>query len=1090
MRTHRFLAVLLLVCCIGSAHAQQITGKVVDKSNQQPIAGATVIAGNTNQGVSTDAQGEFAIESGGAKTLKVSSVGFTSQTVAVTSANYYRVELSGSNSSLEQVVVVGYGTQKKANLTGAVSTVDVEATLSSRPITDLARGLQGSVPGLTITTPSGDLGTNPAIRLRGLTGSLNGSGAQPLILVDNVELPDLRMLNPDDIASISVLKDAASASIYGTRAAWGVVLITTKSGKKGAESSRITYSNNFAWAQPTVTPKIAPIAEGAELSLKTMQRTNPNTSVFGAVGLFIDQTAIDKMREWQQQYGGQDLGQEMVMGRDFELRNARLFFYRPWQPGEEYMRDWTPQQTHNITFSGSNAKTGYTLGIGYLGQEGVLKVNPDQFKRFNVNLGVNSSVTSWLDARTKVILSRATTTRPFYFSSNTYDPWYYLYRWPAFYPYGTYEGKPFRSALTEVQQAKMTNDENTFMRMSIGGTFKIAKGFTVDADYTYGANNRHEHQTGGSVTAWDFWSGGGQLVYRPYTSAAYNRAVYISDWDRRNVLKVFATYNKELGDHHLKFIGGMDAELYEFWSQRTERRNLLIPDLGEPALATGDQFADNSRNHFATQGYFGRINYNYKSKFLFELNGRFDGSSAFPQNDQWGFFPSASAGYVITEEPFMDFIRPTLSSLKFRASWGSIGNQAVATSSIPYRFLRTMTPELSGWVIGGNNLSTVEAPILVAPSLTWETISTLDFGADARFFDDKFGVSFDWYKRTTGDMITQGVTVPSTLGTGAPARNYGELETTGWELALDWNHGFENGLQLGITGVLSDFREVITRYANTTKLLNSNFENKQLGDIWGYETDRLFTASDFVTDESGSFVLNNGKYILQDGTPSQSIWEANWFYYGPGDVKYRDLNGDGKVDFGANTVDNPGDQRVIGNSTPRYQYGVRLTAAWKGFDLNMFVQGVGKRQLWPDGPVFIPGYRPAEAWYAHQLDYWTPENPDAFYPRPTDQLSGSPANASYFANFKPQTRYLLNMAYTRLKNLNFGYTLPSALSKNLRLQTARIYVSGENLLTFDKLDIPIDPEVDYTTSGLNDRNTFGRVYPYRRSFSVGLQVTL
>ena len=1081
-----FTLLVLLGCMLTHAFGQTISGEVRSRSTQQPVAGATILTPKTKHGTSSDLNGKFSIDLRGEKTIVVSSVGYTSETISITEATEYVIELDPAEGSLDQVVVVGYGTQRKANLTGAVATVDINKTLGSRPITDVARGLQGSVAGLTITTPSGDLGTNPTIRLRGISGSLNGPGAQPLILVDNVELPDLRMINPDDIESISVLKDAASTSIYGTRAAWGVILITTKSGKRGIERSRISYSNNFSWAKPTTTPKIAPIAEGAEMALKALQRTNPNTTVFGAVGLFVDQTAIDKMREWQTLYGNQNLGKEMVLGRDFEIRNSRLFFYRPWDPGEEYLRDWTPQQTHNLTLSGGNQKTAYTLGLGYLGQKGVLKVNPDKFERFNVNLGVTSRVTDWLDARTKIILSKATTTRPFYFSSDTYDPWYYLYRWPAFYPYGTYEGKPFRSALTEVQQAKMTDNENTFARVSIGGTFKLAKGLTLDADYTYGSNNEHIHQTGGKVTAWDFWAGGGQLNYLPYTSATYDRATYGSAWDKRNVVKAFATYSKELNDHNFKVIAGSDVELFEYWSQTSERRGLLNPDMGEPRLATGDQFASNTRGHWATQGYFGRINYAYKGKYLLELNGRYDGSSSFPLNDQWAFFPSVSAGYRISEEPFMEFAMPVLSSLKIRGSWGSIGNQAVGGN----RFLRTMASSSSGWLIGGNNLLTVATPGLVSESLTWETVTTLDVGLDARFLNDRFGVTFDWYKRTTSDMITAGVTVPATLGIGAPVRNYGEMQTTGWELAVDWNYAFGNGLKVMVTGVLSDFKEEITRFANTTKLITSNFEGKILGDIWGYETDRLFNADDFERDANGDFVLQNGKYVPVKGVATQSQFEASWFFYGPGDTKYRDLNGDGKVDFGSNTVDNHGDLVVIGNSTPRYQYGINVGAEWKGIDFNVFIQGVGKRSVWADGPVFIPGYRPGEAWYAHQLDYWTPDNPDAFYPRPTDQLSGSTAHASYFANFKPQTRYLLNMAYTRVKNLNVGYTLPAHISGKIKLQRARIYFSGENLVTFDNLDIPIDPEVDYTTAGLNDRNTFGRVYPYRKTLSFGIQLTL
>lgn len=335
-------------------------------------------------------------------------------------------------------------------------------------------------------------------------------------------------------------------------------------------------------------------------------------------------------------------------------------------------------------------------------------------------------------------------------------------------------------------------------------------------------------------------------------------------------------------------------------------------------------------------------------------------------------------------------------------------------------------------------------------------------------------------------MITSGVTVPSTLGTSAPARNYGEMQTTGWELAVDWNHHFDNGINFNVTGVLSDFKEEITKFANTTKLISSNYEGKILGEIWGYETDRFFTKADFETDANGNLLKDaSGKYIMKAGVPTQKRWESGWFFYGPGDIKYKDLDGDGKIDIGTNTVGDAGDQKVIGNSTPRYQYGFRLGADWKGFDINVFIQGVAKREMWANGPVVIPGYRPGEGWYAHQLDYWTEENPNAYYPRPTDQSQSNTTR-----NFLPQTKYLMNMAYTRIKNLNVGYTLPIKLVKRAKLQTARIYFSGENLFTIDNLKEPIDPEINYTTPGLNDPNTFGRVYPYRKSISMGIQVTL
>jgi TonB-linked SusC/RagA family outer membrane protein len=1077
------LFVGLLLSLTTPAQTQNVSGTVTSSVDNSPLIGVTVTVKETNNSTITDNSGSYSIDAEKGQTLVFTYVGYEPQSRVIGNSRNISVALSVSDQNkLQDVVVVGYGTQKRVNLTGAVSTVDVDKVLSSRPITDIARGLQGAVPGLTVTTPTGEIGTNPTIRLRGVTGSLNApGGAQPLILVDNVQIDDLSLINPADIESISVLKDAASTSIYGSRAAWGVVLITTKKGKIGQDRSSISYTNNFSFSKPTTIPKIADAAAGAEMAFKALQRTNPNTTQFGVVGMYFDSIGIEKIKEWEATYGGQDLGPEMVMGRDFEIRNNKLFFYRPWEVGDLFLRNTTPMQTHNLTFSGSSAKTAYNLNLGYLDQGGVLKVNPDKFERYNVNLGVTSNVTNWLTVRSKIILSKGTKTRPFYFSSETYDPWYYLYRWPKIYPYGTYEGHPFRSAITEVQQAKMNTYENNLARVSVGGTFKILKGLTLDADYSYTSNNDHDHQTGGSVSAINFWAGGGSLDYGPYTSASYDRAIYESFWNNRNTIKAYATYNTNLGSNHeFKAIAGTDVEVYEYWSQYTQRRGLLDPNFGEPNLATGDQFADNSRGHWATLGYFGRLNYSFMDKFLLELNGRFDGSSKFPSNSHWGFFPSMSAGYIITNESFMDFAQPVLSFLKIRGSWGSIGNENIGN----YRFLSTMPSTTSGWYINGINQPTVSTPGLVSPSLTWETVTTLDFGVDSRFLENNLGISFDWYKRTTSDMLTSGVTVPSSLGTGAPVINFGAMATTGWELAVDYNHDFDNGFTLGVAASLSDFTEKITKYANTTKGIYTNYEGKTLGDIWGYQTDRFFTKEDFEQDANGNLVLVGGKPVLLAKTPSQAKWESGWFFYGPGDIKYKDLNSDGVIDYGTNTLDDHGDLTVIGNTTPRYQYGFRVNAAFKGFDLSMFIQGVGKREFYPNTPIVVAGYRPGEAWYEHQLDYWTPENPDAFYPRPTDQ-----SQSNNTRNFLPQTKYLLNMAYTRLKNLTLGYSLPESLIGKAHLQKARIYISGENLMEFTKLNVPVDPETDYTTPGLNDPNTFGRIYPYSRNYSFGIQVT-
>lgn len=1073
---------LLLMLCLFSlqlwAQDRQVSGTILDPDGV-PLPGVNVIIKNTNSGTVTDFDGKFSlnIPESSSTVLIFSSLGFATQEINAGNQTVFDITLQSDTQALDEVVVVGYGTQKRANLTGAVSTIDAEL-LESRPITDVARGLQGTSPGLTITSPNGEIGENPTIRLRGAVGTLsNNGGAQPLILVDNVEVTNLQAINPQDIKDISVLKDAASTSIYGSRAAWGVVLITTKNGSRN-QAPTVDYSNNFSWATPTTTPKVAPAADGAEMAFAAVNRRIPSLDAFGIVGMYVDKIGIEKMRDWERLYGNQDLGPEMVENRDFEIRDGKLFFYRPWEPEKLFVKEWALQQKHDLSVSGGSENTNYYLGLGYLNQGGVYKTNPDKYDRYNLNLSINTSITDWFKIRAKVLHTNSVKEEPFKFGSETYDAWYYTTRWPAYYPYGTFNGKPFRNHISEVSQAKLNTKEYSLSRVNLGGLINPLEGLTIDFNYTHDRTEQHEHQTGGTLYAYNFWAQGADLEYVAYSSPAYDRAQYNSSWSRRNTAKAFATYEKEFGDHALKVLVGGDFEEYDYWYHSSQRRDLLNPDQGELDLATGDQFVSGYRRNvfddidpFKTLGAFARINYAYKDRYLLELNGRYDGSSKLSLSKKWAFFPSFSAGYILTKEDFMENLRPTLSFLKLRGSYGSVGNQNSEFSDI-YRLMNSYG---SNWVIDGKEQVAVGTPGALPYLLTWEKVSTLDFGADMRFFQNQLGLNVDWYRRTVSDMHSAGVTLPNTFGTNSPKRNYGELQTTGWEVAMDFNHTFDNGMRIDATATFSDFTEKITKFANTTQTVTSNYEGKVLGEIWGYETDRFFTADDFDAD---------GNYA--QGVPSQEIFETNgWFNYGPGDVKYKDINGDGVINYGSNTVEDHGDMKVIGNSTPRYQYGFRLGANWIGFDFSFFMQGVGKRDLWANGPVFIPGFRYGEAWYKHQLDYWTPESPNAYYPRPNDQ--GQSNNAM---NFLPQSKYLLDLSYLRMKNITFGYTIPSEFTQKIKIDKFRVYFSGENVFEFTGSKVPVDPEVDYNESGLRDTSSFGRVYPFRRSFSLGLQLTL
>lgn len=1057
-------------------HAQiTITGTVKSAQDGMGLPGVNVYAkGFPKTGTVTNAEGQYTVQVSQEATILVFTfVGMKTQEVSIAGQTTIDITMENEDVTLGDVVVVGYGTQKKANLTGAVSSVLIDKTLESRPISDVGRGLQGSAPGLTVSTQTGDLGTKPDLRLRGLTGSLNGGGNKPLILVDNVEVPDIQLVNPDDIESISILKDAASSSIYGSRATWGVILITTKTGSKNV--SKISYSTNISYNTPTNMPKMANAADGATLGLLTNQRSNPSQTVFGnGIMGYYDLAAIEKMKEWETLYGGQDLGMEMLQGRDFEIINNRFFFYRPWDVGELYIKKWTPQQNHNLSFSGGNEKTTYNVSLGYVGQDGILKVNQDKYERYNLNASIQTQVSKYLDIRASTMISKSTATKPFSFGGSI-DPWYYLYRWSIVHPYGTINGNPVRNAITETEQAKMIPTETEYFRGTIGGTLKPIKDLEIDFSYTYAKTNGNIHEVGGAVKAINHWDGPTSLTTGPiyYTSASYNRVKYTSSWAPQSTFKAYATYSKKLSEHNIKVMVGTDAEEYEFTQQVSQRLNLVDLDKGELGLATGDQSVSGVHEWWSTLGYFGRLNYNFKEKYLLELNGRFDGSSRFPVGDKWAFFPSISAGYRLTEEDFMEIVKPYLSTLKIRGSWGSLGNNDIATSAQPYPYLSTMgLNSASGWIINGLQVPTFNMPTALSPSLTWEKVVTFDLGFDSRFWNDKIGIVFDWYTRTTSGMLSPGITLPTTFGTTSPRRNFGEMQTKGWELTLDFVHKFQNGLNLSIIGTLTDFQEKITKYENLTKNIYGYYDGKVLGEIWGYETDRYFTDGDFTGG------------VYNPDVPSQAYYESGYFKFGPGDVKYKDLNGDGVINPGTSTLDDHGDLKVIGNSTPRYQYSFRISADWKGIDLDIFFQGIGKRDIWPTGAMALPGFRAGDGCYEHHLDYWTLENPDAFYPRPADLGEGS------IRNFLPQTKYLADFSYLRLKNITIGYTLPLNISKKLYLEKCRIYVGAENLWTKTPLHLPIDPEILNSSSQSINANYFGRAYPYRKAFSFGLQIIL
>lgn len=1071
---------LLLLTLSAWAQQKTMTGEVRESSTQNPVIGATIVATGTQSGTTTDAQGHFSLViPEGTQTLTISSIGFQTQTVPVGSSSTLNVLLKPGQNSLQQLVVVGYGTQKKADLTGAVATVDVAKTFGSKPLNDPTKALQGIVPGLTIQYGNGGLTTGADIKLRGI-GSINGT-SRPLILVDNVETDDLSTINPQDIESISVLKDAASASIYGARAAFGVILIKTKSGKRNQKMS-VSYTNYFSWNAPTVLPDFAnPVPELEALNNAGLRAGTSSPETFG-----MNLVTLRKgIMNWQQQYKGKNKGLEMVKGEDWNVEaDGKAYFYKVWNKKKQFLNKYSFSQQHNINISGGTDKVSYYFSGGYSSDEGIMKLNPDGVKKYNMVASINATVTDWLDLDIKTMYRNYEYDYPHSFQSY----WYYFWRWGAYYPMGTYQGDYFRSTsalLANASQSKLTDN---YQRVDLGATLKLTRHLHVRADYTITRDNALRHDASSPVMAWDFWSAGPLKLNN--IGSDPDQVTYSSGRLMVNSFNAYAVYQNVFAEHHdVKFTAGINAEDDENIDFYAARQGLLDPTQAELGLTYGDQlsgptsasvprgWSNNGHGKKAFAGYFGRINYDYKEKYLIELNGRYDGSSYFPPQDRWAFFSSASAGYRISEENFMQSLKPVLSEWKLRGSYGELGNQDV-TSDGSDIYLRTMNGTGTDWVTSdGTTAQAVGQPGAVANSLRWERVSTLDFGTDMRFFSSHIGLTFDWYQRDTKGMI-QSTSVPATFGTGGPKINAGNFRSKGYELTIDAQYTVGSDINLYGSIGFSDAKTVFTKWSNPNLSISTafNYVGKTYGEIWGFQTDRYFTAADFNTDGT-----------LKSGIPTQQSIQTGNFVYGPGDIKYKDLNGDGTINGGQMTLKDHGDLKVIGNTQPRYMYNARLGGSWKNFDIDLFLQGVGKRSWWGVGNIILPMYQSLDVLYANQLDFWTPDHQNARYPNPYPNNQGAGTIAGLSAgknNFYPQSRYLLNLAYCRLKNLTVGYTLPNPVLGKLGIETFRVYLTGENLAEISNVGAPIDPEI---TDG--ESSSTGRTFPFMRSYAFGMQLT-
>ena len=1077
MKVQKFCQMLLTFACMLlsiNAFAQQVKGVVVDEAGQ-PVTGAFVLQKGTSNGTVTNVDGQFNLDVPSDAVLEVSCLGYVTQEVAVAGKSLLNVVLAEDTELLEEVVVVGYGTTKKENLTGAVSVVSSDA-ISNRSRSNLGQILQGAVPGMTVTTSSGQPGEGVSLNIRGWNSINSGS---PLVLVDGV-VGSLDRVNPNDVESISVLKDASSAAVYGAQAAFGVVLVTTKSGTDNEGFANISYSGRWGFTTPTT-------------------RTDWETRGYDAAyvtNLFMNAYSGQN----QIKYTDADM-YELYIRRDDVVENPE----RPWIMMDQSMgrntykyyanTDWwhyffndiKPTQSHDISFRGGTKRVKYYLSGNYSKEQGIFKQIPDIHNRYNLRARVSFDATKWLNISNNAAYYSTTYNYP-----GASDPSSTFYVLTAGYfphitplsPDGNYFYKDDFGAGGQDYVA-ILNNENYKNRKRTNNftnttevTIKPIKQLEIKANYTYSANNYSQLNRQVNLTFADVVPG--QTFTLTTGNGEDKLTEQVQSIDVHSV-NAFATYTDTFKDaHNLKVMAGGNFETYYHKKLTVVGYDLLSQELNDMNLVSGNEEgvkrieSSGGQSAYALLGFFGRVNYDYKGKYLAEISGRYDGTSRFPKGQRFGIFPSFSLGWRISEEDFYQPVKDVMNDAKIRFSYGSLGNQQVGY----YDYIRSVSLSTQSYLFGGGKSSTATYGAPVASSLTWETVNQMNLGLDLAFFNNKLTFSGEAYIRDTKNMLTTGKALPSVYGASAPKTNNADLRTKGYELMLTYKDQFMllgKPFAYNVTATFNDFVGHITRFHNPENELSTYYEGMKYGEIWGYTTDGFF-----ATDEEAK------SYKVDQSPVNSIIYSSTGENLGlrAGDLKYVDVDGDGVIGKGTNTVDNPGDRKIIGNSQPRYQYGATVGFNWAGLDFSIFIQGIGRQDWYPgaDARYFWGLYaRPFSSWI--QKDFlercWSEENPDAYFPRPRAYIAMKDGRALATVN----DRYLQNVGYLRLKNLTVGYTLPEKWTDAVKMQSVRVYFSGENLgyLAPGLHSEYMDPEMAMVGGKCH-------IYPWQKTFMFGIDI--
>lgn len=1076
MKKQRFFEELRLKVCVTLAvcmalllnapflGAQNSTIKVKGVVNDAmgPVIGASIVEkGNAGNGTITDIDGNFSLNVSSNSTLIVSFVGYKAQEIPVAGKTFFTIDLKEDNEMLEEVVVVGFATQKKVNLTGSVGTATAK-DIEARPVANAVQALQGVIPGLNISNSGngGELNATKSIDVRG-TGTVGKdasgnafSSGSPLILIDGME-GDLNSINPQDIESISVLKDAAASSIYGSRAPFGVVLVTTKSGKSGR--AQINYNMNMRYSTPIKMPDMANSYEFVNLFDDAEYNGSGKHLYTDEYRQFVYDFMTGKSDDyiWGNGSGGK-------WNYDYSANNVNWL--------KEYYRNTAPSQEHNVSVSGGSDKMTYYLSANYMTQEGFMRYGTEDYDRYTITAKISAQLTKALKVDYSNRWVRTDYERPTYMNDDFYN--HILRR--ARPVRAVYDPNGYLMSdinyIGVMRDGGRHNEQKDAMAQQLKITVTPLKNWNIIGEMNIKTDNNWNHWE--QFVVYSHYKDNPENTYTALTSANKDQ---VSEYSLKTTYlnpTVYSNYNFSLKEkHNFTILGGFQAEIMKYRDMEGARTGLVTTDLPVLNLTTdADSYTlKGLYKNWKNAGFFGRINYDYNGKYLVEGNLRYDGSSRFRRGNRWILTPSFSLGWNVARENFWEKLADVVEVFKLRVSYGELANQNTTSWYPTYQTLG-VTTNGGKWLQNGALTSVASVPGLISTSLSWEKIKNTNIGFDFGALNNRLTGSFDYFWRKTKNMVGPGVELPAILGATVPSTNNTDLTTFGWELSIGWRDKVGE-LGYGVKLNISDNQTRIDKYPNPTNSLSKYMTGELTGDIYGYTTIGIAKTQEEMDAHIASLPKGGQTAI-------GSKWEA-------GDIMYADINGDGKIDNGSNTLDDMGDLKKIGNNTPRFRTGITLDAQWKGFDFSMFWQGVLKRDFDPgENSMVFWGTTGSGQWWStsfkDHMDYFRAEdtasplgaNVNAYYPRPLFNNK----------NHKTQTAYLQNAAYMRLKNLQLGYTLPKSLINKIGLQNVRVYVSGENLLTITGLSDTMDPE----TAGIGKQG--GTVYPLSRVYSFGLSV--